>query len=282
MDSTGSTKAPGATAHNLQNEGELTAGRRQGRRPEVAWRDFILRDALTALLTGALISVALYVAESRREERLLETSERLENVRFIRQLSISSPTGPKPFRGVDLHNSQLTNVNLTFADLRDADLSGADLRYGDLSGADLVLVDFSGANLSGAKLTEANLGGAKLAKAHLSEADLGDANLQFADLADADLTGANLGGADLWAADLTGADLTGADFTGADLTSTNLTGVNLADGYVRAASPTSPSRTVFGADFTGVWWCPGEPPPIWPVGFSPPQSAVPPPERCGS
>ena len=170
-------------------------------------------------------------------------AERLENLRFVRQLS--TQTGiPRPFSELDLQDqnlarldltgahldgAKLQHANLNLADLRstptqatnlvDATLTGATLTGANLTGADLRYADLTGANLTGANLT-----GATLRVANLTGADLLGATLRYADL-----TGANLTGADLLSATLRYADLTGANLTGADLTNADLTGATLKD-----------------------------------------------------
>jgi hypothetical protein len=96
------------------------------------------------------------------------------------------------FRGIDLPEADLQNINLrwsnfsesnlrganlrganfTLVTLCGANLSGADLRWADLSGADLRWADLSGANLVGTILSGANLINAKLCDGHFYMADL--------------------------------------------------------------------------------------------------------------
>jgi hypothetical protein len=112
-----------------------------------------------------------------------------------------------------------------------------------LSRVDLRLAYLRRANLDRANLRNANLRRVQARAARLRGAKLKYANLIEARLDRADLRGAELGGANLRGADLRGADLRGADLTGAKL-----------DGVVADAATS------------------------WPDGFTPPASALPPPD----
>lgn len=77
-------------------------------------------------------------------------------------------------------------------DLSKSDLSHLNLRFADLSSAWLRQTLLGDVNLSGANLSGANLSEAHLIKANLSAADLAGANLSKANFTWADLRGANL------------------------------------------------------------------------------------------
>ena len=100
-------------------------------------------------------------------------------------------------RGLDLHDRDLRN-----ADLSVARLDKADLREARLQGANLGLAKLQGADLRGAKLQGANLSGAELQGAALFDAELQGA----------DLSGASLGGARLFNVDLRAANLRDVNF----------------------------------------------------------------------
>ena len=113
-------------------------------------------------------------------------------------------------QGIDLHECDLSGINLSRAILTNANLNNA-----DLSEANLIVADLNTANLSEAILVRAHLDGANLENATLYRADLTKAvlsgvNLTAADLTEAILTGVNLSVANLYGADLTAADLNGA------------------------------------------------------------------------
>jgi len=95
---------------------------------------------------------------------------------------------------VDLHWTQLKEVDLRNTDLRGAKLYGSHLWGAHLEGAHL-----EDAWLDGADLTAAHLGGAHMERAHLQRAHVGgfleDAHLEGADLTFANLDGAHLKGA---------------------------------------------------------------------------------------
>ncbi|MBQ26830.1 MAG: hypothetical protein CMH81_01605 [Nitrospiraceae bacterium] len=121
------------------------------------------------------------------------------------------------FMEMDLSGHNMIHVELAFAELRISNLSAIDLRWANLCNAIL-----SGSNFSGADLGEANLIEATLTAAYLNGSDLTGANLKGASLAMADLSGASLRFANLTNADLSGADLRDVDLTGAILDGTNL------------------------------------------------------------
>ena len=102
--------------------------------------------------------------------------------------------------------------DLRNADLHEADLSGVNLSHAVLIGADLHKASLRGANLAGANLRRAdlratNFRNADLHRAILAKTDLRDANLKEADIREADMRGARLPGADFGGADLKGAVL---------------------------------------------------------------------------
>jgi uncharacterized protein YjbI with pentapeptide repeats len=123
-------------------------------------------------------------------------------------------------QGVEAWNNWREANFYTRPDLHDADLTGIDVSKIDLSGAYLGHVDFSGRNLNNAHLDNAELirasfddadvSVAELSRANLFRASLVRANLQHSNLQATDFRGANLSGANLANAYLGGADFTGA------------------------------------------------------------------------
>ncbi len=105
---------------------------------------------------------------------------------------------------LDLHDADLTGLQIPNTQMPRINLSGTVLAHADLQGSDL-----AGANLTGADLTGANLA---------------EANLTGADLTGAKLIGTTLTGANLTEAILTGADVTDTDWTRAILVRTHLDG----------------------------------------------------------
>ena len=105
-----------------------------------------------------------------------------------------------------LHDADLRDAYLGYADLHGAYLGGACLYDADLRDAYLGYADLHGAYLGGANLHGADLGHADLSGANLSDADLSHADLGHADLSDADLSGADLRYADLSYANLSDAN----------------------------------------------------------------------------
>lgn len=90
-------------------------------------------------------------------------------------------------QGTDAWNIWRQTYPTIMPDLHEEDLSGLQLNEANLRN-----VNFSGAKLSGAALSKANLEYANLVGADLSKVNLSEANLQGADLSAALLTEANL------------------------------------------------------------------------------------------
>jgi uncharacterized protein YjbI with pentapeptide repeats/beta-lactamase regulating signal transducer with metallopeptidase domain len=160
----------------------------------------------------------------------------------------------RTYRGSDLSNRNLRNVDWHGRTFLGTDLSGSDLRGARLNGARFVGSDLSNARLDGANLTDvvmsgtnvegtsfrgAKTSGLRITGASLSGMDLrgldlrsmasacSGCNFEGADLRNADLSGAHLVGANFAGANLRGADLHGAVLSGSTLESADLQGANL-------------------------------------------------------
>jgi uncharacterized protein YjbI with pentapeptide repeats len=231
-----------------------------------------VQNIFAALLVGGIVAVVSIKWQERISDVSAIQATRLENLRFVRQLSSeNNATRPFPFAHLDLQGQDLTSLDLKGADLHEANLQEAHLDFADLSPvpptqptevpqpADLQgKTDLAGANLTGAELFDAKLTRAHLLGANLTGADLIGADLVGADLLDANLTHAEVRLANLTGANLTHAELREANLTGADLTDTTLDATNLTD------------ANLTHANLTGVH-CDEDT--KWPIGFSPP--------RCG-
>ena len=222
-----------------------------------------VQNIFAALLVGGIVAVVSIKWQERISDASAIQATRLENLRFVRQLSSENNANrPFPFAHLDLQGQDLTSLNLKGADLREANLQEAHLNFADLrpvprmqttevpQPTGVQVTDLYGANLTGAYLLYANLTGAILTRANLTDTDLTSADLTHAYLTDADLTHA----------DLTGTNLTDTDLTDADLTRANLNHANLTDTTLVGA-------TLTGANLTGVL-CDKDT--KWPIGFSPP------------
>lgn len=116
---------------------------------------------------------------------------------------------------VDLHDRDMSNIDLCGAlmigtDLNKTSLFRSNLSKSDLTGANLLMAILSQANLSRTNLRMASMFGAHLTKAYLCNANLEGSDLRRADLMEADLKEANLNEAKLSEANLMGANLQGA------------------------------------------------------------------------
>jgi uncharacterized protein YjbI with pentapeptide repeats len=194
-----------------------------------------VQNIFAALLVGVIVASVSILWQKRISDASAAQATRLENLRFVRQLSLEKDAVARPFDGLDLQGQNLRRLNLTGANLEIAKLQDADLSFSFLACNHVVphCANLNGADLTGAVLVHTNLDGAYLARANLTNARVLDSNL----------AGANLSGANLERAVLTGTHLSGADLTGANLTDADLTGVHYDE------------KTK------------------WPVGFKPPPSA---------
>jgi uncharacterized protein YjbI with pentapeptide repeats/endonuclease YncB( thermonuclease family) len=207
-----------------------------------------------ALLTGAVVSGALFLAQTqndkvnhdqekhekqvaesqeKHEKRVAESQSR-EQERIARQQALRITVGLQhDLSGVDLEHQDLSGIDLGTKDLAGADLRHAILKESQLLGARLVGARLDAANLIGANLSEASLQNATLSGAHLEGAYFNLARLggaiigvgvrdNAAYLAKANFTDADLRGACLARADFHGANVHGADFSNAVLTHADL------------------------------------------------------------
>lgn len=213
-------------------------------------RDDLLRDALVAVVAGAVLLGAAVWFDDRRETRAIaiasqqdNTAEMLENSRFVRQ-SVMDTNNLKPFAGLYLKGASLNGLPLGCpagakprspqdgcANFADADLQGAYLVNADLRGSYMPEANMAYAQLSDADMRDADLRGVNLHNALMTGADLRGADLRYAQLEGSpDEMGAFLPAADLRGADLRGATLSGSYLSGADLRGADLRDAELAGG----------------------------------------------------
>ena len=174
------------------------------------------RGALgAALLTGAVVSFAVFAVQLVFDARLRDIDERRADEQARRaavqqeqadRAALQLTVGlQEKLAGIDLNGRDLSGfflsgkklqrANLTNANLRGANLSRTNLTQGQLQGAHLEDAHLDGANLTGAVLALANLSRAVLTQATLADAELSSAVLSGADLTGVDLSGASIAGA---------------------------------------------------------------------------------------
>jgi uncharacterized protein YjbI with pentapeptide repeats len=159
-----------------------------------------MRKLMEQAVFGIVAGLAVFLVTWHFESQRADNDQRLENLRFVRERSSDDPSQPRPFRGLDLANQNLSGLRLPQAQFVEADLAKADLRFVLLSGAQLRAAD-----LREARLTQTTLNGTGFIDAQLSHASIDKAFARNASFA-----GSNLSGADF-----TGTSLQGADFSGA-------------------------------------------------------------------
>ena len=217
-------------------------------------------DVGIALLTGAVISLAVIAAEQSYEEDRFTRDVRRDNVRFVRETASQTDPAAKPFSNLDLEDAMLEGLRLNGADFTSSNLLRAELGGADLTSAILVEADLTRAGLAGAELIDADLSFARLAGAELTDADATGATFynvqgEALNLVSAILTGADLTDADLVDAILTSARLDGANLSHVDLSDAWLQNANLDEAILTAADLSRVAAAnigLDGADLTDV------------------------------
>jgi hypothetical protein len=132
-----------------------------------------------AILVGGLLGITSISLQQSISAASAKLATRLENLRFVRQLSSEPSIVARPFSGFDLEGQNLAGLDLTGAQLDNANLRHATLHLSDLRpGPPMNGVPFPQySNLTRADLTGANLGGANLTLARMGRANLTDAEL---------------------------------------------------------------------------------------------------------
>jgi uncharacterized protein YjbI with pentapeptide repeats len=119
-----------------------------------------------------------WIADARTEETLqrLDPARKAVLMRFLYNTKlISNDARIINLAEDDLHNAQLSSLDIRDTYLFGIDMSGADLRQANLSYTTLSYANVRGANLAGADLHGSELNGADLSGANLSKANLKDA-----------------------------------------------------------------------------------------------------------
>ena len=146
------------------------------------WPD-VLSGTIGGIISGAAILLATLYATQQLEQRLNDQQNRVENLRFVRDVSTRA-RGPMPFRNLDLKGMNLSGLRFRCRDPQTlvegacgnkADFVGAKQASVDMSRMNLEYADFTGADLRNVNLSQSNLRGADL-----NDADLTDANLDQA------------------------------------------------------------------------------------------------------
>jgi uncharacterized protein YjbI with pentapeptide repeats len=172
-------------------------------------------DMGIALVTAAVISVAIFVLQILDENRLRREEVQRQNEAANQALRIQLALSEGPLKFMNLRGQDLREVNLVAKILDDAIFDGADLREANLRDALLRGARFVDARLDRADLREAQLTPSALGKAILEGASFEEAIMWKTKLMWASLRDARLVRAELYAADLRCAEVQGAEFTGA-------------------------------------------------------------------
>jgi uncharacterized protein YjbI with pentapeptide repeats len=174
----------------------------------------VLLGIATGLLSSALVSVVIALAEDRRAALLRQQDEeRDQRLRDQDQVREDRLREQDQKRNQSLWNVTFRLALTTGASVRGFDLRGMDLRTTDLSGHDLTGVILAGAILDGVQMQDSNLAAADLRHASMKATHLERSVLNGAMLQSADLTGVWARGTSFVNAYLNEAtDFTNADF----------------------------------------------------------------------
>lgn len=151
--------------------------------------------------------------------------------------------------------SNLTRLNLAFAELSNVDLTGADLQGANLVDAHFWYADLANANFSDAVITRTSFASAKgLVKEQLySTASYRRHDLRRLDLVGQDLTGWNFAGQDLRGGSLNSTTIANTNFVGANLDGVDLYAANITTGDFTGANVVNLTFSfgeLTGANFT--------------------------------
>ena len=171
------------------------------------------------------------------------------NKQLAQEIKHRYEVGERNFANYNLHEINLTGLNLSGINFKNSDLSFANLEKADLSGANLSncnlkCANLKGANLTGAILSESDLSfsklnGANLHKVHGKNANFQEAHLNYVKAQKAYLMKANFTKSSLNYSDLTAANMSQCELKNAFLTKTNLTSTHLPNSNLMGACLTS-------------------------------------------
>ena len=172
-------------------------------------------DLAVGLISGAIVSALSGAAAVYFDDQRSEREGRVEDLRFVRERS-SNERIPRPFRGLDLKEQNLSGLSLIGANLENAMLEkgqffGTNLESSQLHAARIHQGVFGGTILKDSILTHADL-----SNSEISETDLSGSNLDFTNLSGATLSGVELLNTSLSSTRLDGADMRDMTLDGVD------------------------------------------------------------------
>ncbi|MGC1497374.1 MAG: pentapeptide repeat-containing protein [Sulfitobacter sp.] len=156
--------------------------------------------------------------------------------------------------GVNLSNAYMQRANLSNAQMEGADLSNAQMEGADLSNAQMERADFSEAHMEGADLSNAQIEGANFRRARLAGTNFSNARMERAIFRGAQMRGADLGGAQMERADFRGTQLEKVNLWDAQMEGANLGGAQLKGAFFRGAQMEGVylfNALLLGADLSG-------------------------------
>ena len=153
---------------------------------------------------------------------------------------------------VDLHDANMSYANMRCVDLHDANMRGANMSCADMSCADMRGVNMMGANMRGANMRYANMScadmrGTNMIDTDMRGADLHGANISYAYMSCTDMRYVNMRDADISYADMRYANMSCADMRGVNMRYANMScadmrGTNMSCADMRYANMSSVDR----------------------------------------
>ena len=122
----------------------------------------------------------------------------------------------------DLHNVDLHDANMSYANMCGIDLHNANMRDANMSYADMSYANMCGANIHSANMSYANMSYANMRYANMRYTDLHDANMSYTDLYDSDISYANMCGVDISYANMRYANMRCVDLHDANMLNANM------------------------------------------------------------
>jgi uncharacterized protein YjbI with pentapeptide repeats len=197
----------------------------------------ILRQTISAITPSNIEGFSILAAASLY---ILESRERRQRVIYEAWQVIDNASG---VRVSYARIEALKTLNKYKVSLKGMDLSNTDLSQIELEKAKLNGIDFSTANLNSSNLSSADLNGA-----NLSDAYLGFSNFSSAQLSGADMTNTQLNFANFSNTNLSGADFTNANCISTNFSNTNLSGIKFYN--VEMGRANFSNSDLWSTDFT--------------------------------
>ncbi|MCB9244964.1 MAG: pentapeptide repeat-containing protein [Flavobacteriales bacterium] len=148
-------------------------------------------------------------------------------------------------RGIQLHDADLSGMNLCHSDLSNSSFTNSSFTNSNLSFSKLEQVEISNCDLSHCTIRQSNLQNAILSNSTIFQTNFSGSNMRFIQMNDSKVLESYFQWADLTGCFAVKADLSGSDFARSEMSGADLRFSNLENGRL--------AKTVLnGADLSGV------------------------------